>query len=261
MPVKAAFFDIDWTIFDHDRQDWDWPSIKAIAGLKKKGVDSFLATARPLDSIAELGAFDLGIEWRGYVSSAGAYSVVDGKTVKEFLIDEESAVSFLRFIRFLGIGCEIVYERECHFFGIDTPFSNSYYKEFHETKRLSSAGRPRAQNVVGFNLFAGPEYDALFARKFPNLYFKRHSPFGVDVMSCLREKSDGIKAVLDYCGYSKEEAIAFGDGLQDIPMASSARFVAMGNASDEVKAAADEIAPPVAESGVYRHLKQIGLAD
>ena len=56
------------------------------------------------------------------------------------------------------------------------------------------------------------------------------------------------------------EAMAFGDGGNDLPMVRDAAVgVAMGNACDELKAVADYITSSVDEDGVSRALEHFGL--
>ena len=50
-------------------------------------------------------------------------------------------------------------------------------------------------------------------------------------------KGNAVRAVLQHFGVTKEEAIAFGDGFNDIEMLEAVGTgVAMGNAKDEIKA-------------------------
>ncbi len=262
MSYKAAFFDIDWTLYDHRNRRWDLKSIEAVSRLKERGIACFLCSARHLDSMTDLGVFGLGIDWRGYVASAGAVTVLDGETIQAFMMKEADVAAFVRLVHYLHVSSEIVFPDGCFFFGDDTPFSEAYYKEFNEKqKRLGSVGRMRTSDAVGFNLFVSSDYDPLFAKEFPGLVFKRYAPFGVDVMPCLREKSSGIQAVIERLGIAKDEVISFGDGIQDIPMAKVSHFVALGNAGDEVKAAAAEVTVPVWESGVFEALRKHGLAE
>ena len=67
-------------------------------------------------------------------------------------------------------------------------------------------------------------------------------------------KGNAVNAVLNYYGLSKDEAIAFGDGRNDIEMLEAVGTgVAMGNAIDEVKARADVVCKSVEEDGVYHY--------
>ena len=73
-------------------------------------------------------------------------------------------------------------------------------------------------------------------------------------------KENAVNAVLDYYGFSKEEAIAFGDGENDIEMLEAVGTgVAMGNARDTVKARAAAICRPVEEDGVYYYCLENNL--
>ncbi len=64
-------------------------------------------------------------------------------------------------------------------------------------------------------------------------------------------KGSGARWLTDFLGLSPADAVAFGDGGNDLPLAEvCGRFVAMGNADDEVKAAASEVCGSVSEDGV-----------
>lgn len=61
-------------------------------------------------------------------------------------------------------------------------------------------------------------------------------------------------AVLRHYDFSKAEAIAFGDGHNDIEMLEAVGMgVAMGNAKDEVKAKADFVCKSVEDDGIYHY--------
>ena len=74
------------------------------------------------------------------------------------------------------------------------------------------------------------------------------------------DKSLGIQQVMNYYGLTMAEAMAFGDGGNDLPMVRDAAVgVAMDNACDELKAVADYITSSVDEDGVSRALEHFGL--
>ena len=59
---------------------------------------------------------------------------------------------------------------------------------------------------------------------------------------------------MKYYGFSKEEAIAFGDGENDIAMLEAVGTgIAMGNAKDAVKERADLTCKSVEEDGIYEY--------
>ena len=65
------------------------------------------------------------------------------------------------------------------------------------------------------------------------------------------DKSTGVDRVGDTLGVDPANMVAVGDSYNDLPMLQSCGFsVAMGDAPAEVKAAADFVAPSVAEDGL-----------
>ena len=70
-------------------------------------------------------------------------------------------------------------------------------------------------------------------------------------------KGVGVSKMLEYYGFDKSEAIAFGDGNNDIALLEAVGHgVAMENGSDELKAVADDVCGDVAEDGIYHYCKQ-----
>lgn len=71
-------------------------------------------------------------------------------------------------------------------------------------------------------------------------------------------KALALKRVAEYYGIPREDVMAFGDGANDIEMLRWAGTgVAMGNAKDCVKAAADVTAPPHTEDGAARIIEAL----
>jgi len=74
------------------------------------------------------------------------------------------------------------------------------------------------------------------------------------------DKSVGISKVMEYYGLSLREAMAFGDGGNDVPMVRDAGIgVAMGNACEELKAVADYVTLSVDDDGIEAALQHYGL--
>lgn len=85
-------------------------------------------------------------------------------------------------------------------------------------------------------------------------------PRAVDIIPADGSKGVGVQKVLDYFHIKNEQAIAFGDGGNDIEMLQTVGTgVAMGNATDDVKAAADTVCGNVSDDGIYYYCKNHGL--
>ena len=94
----------------------------------------------------------------------------------------------------------------------------------------------------------------------PNLSLSRWHPLFADVNLAGISKATGISAFADYYGIEMAEIMACGDGGNDIPMLKAAGIgVAMGNASEAVKASADFITDTVENDGLCKALKNFGI--
>ncbi len=70
-------------------------------------------------------------------------------------------------------------------------------------------------------------------------------------------KGTGARALMKILGFNPQDTVAFGDGGNDLPLATAVgRFVAVGNAEEHVKAVADDICPPVGRDGVAVWIQQ-----
>lgn len=73
-------------------------------------------------------------------------------------------------------------------------------------------------------------------------------------------KGLGVEKILEHFGFTKEEAMAFGDGNNDLELISAVGTgVAMENGSDRLKAIADDICGPVSQDGIYQYCLAKGL--
>ena len=86
--------------------------------------------------------------------------------------------------------------------------------------------------------------------------FLYSAPFMLEIVMNGVSKSSGLDTCVGHWGGRMEEVIAFGDAGNDEDMILAAGIgVAMGNASDELKAKADAVALSVDEDGVAVFLK------
>lgn len=96
-------------------------------------------------------------------------------------------------------------------------------------------------------------WDAVDAR--PELCRASSIPVNVEITDVRATKGTALLWLCDHLGVAVADTVAFGDSGNDLSMIEVAGDgVAMGNASPEVKAAADHVAPPCTESGVARYL-------
>jgi hydroxymethylpyrimidine pyrophosphatase-like HAD family hydrolase len=89
------------------------------------------------------------------------------------------------------------------------------------------------------------------------VYIARSLRTFLEVMNIAVSKGAGLAVALKQRGLKSEEAIAFGDEENDLPMFKIAGYsVAPANAKDTVKAAADLVVGPNTEDGVAIFLEE-----
>jgi len=86
---------------------------------------------------------------------------------------------------------------------------------------------------------------------------------GVDFINVIAlevSKGEALRALVSFLGIPLAEVMAIGDGANDVSLLSTAGLaVAMGNASDELKAVADYVTLDVDHSGVAEAIKRFLL--
>ena len=81
-----------------------------------------------------------------------------------------------------------------------------------------------------------------------------------DVIPAGSGKAAAIVKILEYYHLDPAQAMAFGDGFNDIEMLQTVGTgVAMGNADPRAKTVADHICGPVWEEGIYHYCIDQGL--
>ena len=256
-PIKAAFFDIDNTLYNWKKKEYNDSSVQAIKRLKKQGVKVFLASARPYMSQKEFGAFDLGIHWDGYIASSGAIAVVGNRYVKQTLMAEKDVRKLCSIAKKLDLTMEVVTPRTRFLIAPGNTYLESYHGTYSDI--VPPVHPYKGGPCTGVLLFAPDSHDAEFQAALPHLTYYRFHPFGVDIMPEEHLKGEGIASILRELGIEDDEAISFGDDVQDISMRDHSFFVAMGNGKDEVKEAADYVAAPIGEDGLAKALLDLGV--
>ncbi len=254
--IKAAFFDVDGTVYSHESKCVPESTIEALKALRKKGIKTFLATGRHFSEIDEFPVgkipFDGYVMLTGQLCTDGKRNVIFGNAIDgadaEYLLNEfkkkEMPVMLVEKDKlYINLVNEIVINGQAE---ISSPIP-----EVMEYK-----GDPVYQIIC----YGGKELEMELIPKLPNCKITRWCPFGIDVISKTGGKVTGIKKMLDVHGIGQEEVIAFGDGENDIEMLQFAGIgVAMGNAEPEVKAVADYVTTDIDDDGILNALKHFEI--
>lgn len=253
------FFDIDNTLLDHRTFEIPASALAAIADLKAAGHAVVLATGR---SYGHAKPYVDLIEPDYVITQNGARIVKDNAELAATPLAREPLLALFDWIEGLGFA-----------FGVNDGDSGYVSHALpHIVEPLNFVRMPFQthdrfylhQDAYQAWLFFEEARDAELVpqirRRFPQFDLIRWHPMGLDLMPAEISKWTGCQWVLNHAGIPAERAVAFGDGLNDIPMILGAGLgIAMDNGHPELKAVADRIAPALQLDGIARMLEEIAV--
>lgn len=255
--IKAVFFDIDGTLVGFKTHRVPDSAKRAIAALRAKGVRVFIASGRQLLAINNLE----DLQFDGYVTLNGGYCIVGEQVIYKHSMPPEDMVSLVQYME----------EREnfpCIFVHENTFCINYTDERTDEVFRLLNFSQPPSLSlreaakgeIFQLVAFFTKEQEKAIMAVMPHCEATRWNPLFSDVIPKGSSKQVGVDKMLDYFGISLDESMAFGDGGNDVLMLKHVGIgVAMGNAEDEVKQAADYVTDSVDEDGIEKALRHFGV--
>ncbi len=255
--IKAVFFDIDGTLVSLKTHRVPDSAKRAIAALRAKGVRVFIASGRQLLAINNLE----DLQFDGYVTLNGGYCIVGEQVIYKHSMPSEDMVSLVQYME----------EREdfpCIFVHENAFCINYTDERTDEVFRLLNFPHPptlplreaATGDIFQLVAFFTKEQEKAIMAVMPHCEATRWNPLFSDVIPKGSSKQVGVDKMLDYFGISLDESMAFGDGENDVLMLKHVGIgVAMGNAEDEVKRAADYVTDSVDEDGVEKALRHFGV--
>ncbi|MEH7886937.1 Cof-type HAD-IIB family hydrolase [Bacillus sp. JJ1609] len=256
MSYKIVFFDVDGTITHHIDGSIHYSTIEAIKTLKNKGIKVVAATGRPLSMCKELQ--ELGIET--FITANGGYVKHIQEVIHKVPLNKSIIQEVMEFAKLENNGLSFYTEE----FSMNGVTEKEILTALKETLSLNeypeTNGSIHKEDVFLLCLFANDETVEKYKEKFPHLTFKRWHPYVLNVMQEDVSKSLAIVKTLDFFGINKSEAIAFGDGENDIDMLELVGLgIAMGNGNEKLKNVADFVTKPSSEDGIDYALKKYGI--
>ena len=255
--IKAVFFDIDGTLVSFKTHRVPDSAKRAIAALRAKGVRVFIASGRQLLAINNLE----DLQFDGYVTLNGGYCIVGEQVIYKHSMPSEDMVSLVQYME----------EREnfpCIFVHENAFCINYTDERTDEVFRLLNFPQPptlplreaATGDIFQLVAFFTKEQEKAIMAVMPHCEATRWNPLFSDVIPKGSSKQVGVDKMLDYFGISLDESMAFGAGGNDVLMLKHVGIgVAMGNAEDEVKRAADYVTGSVDEDGVEKALRHFGV--
>lgn len=259
--TKALFFDIDGTLVSFGTHRIPASTIEALTAAHAKGIRIFIATGRPKLIINNLGELESRGLIDGFITMNGGYCFVGSEIVYKSPVPRKEVQTLARICREKGFPCIFVGEHEAWVCQPDDVLRRIFY-QFLQVKEFPEVNfeEATAHEIFQLTPFFSPEDEAYIAPQMPDSEFGRWYPAFVDITARGNTKQNGIDHFIRRFGFRLEETMAFGDGGNDIGMLRHTGIgVAMGNAKEDVKVAADYVTAGVDEDGIAKALKHFQI--
>lgn len=258
--IKAVFFDIDGTLVSFQTHAVPESTRRSLSMLRERGIKIFIASGRHISSINNLP----GLEFDGYVTVNGTLATLCTDNREEVVYRRSIPKSDIRnWIAHLDVeprSTILVTER-----GLLMNYTDSQMEQIFKLLNFPAppVGDLRTlQEDTVFQIIttfeAGDEPRLM--QYLPHCKTTRWHPLFTDIIERGGSKALGIEALMQHLGYERSEVMAFGDGGNDIEMLQLAGIgVAMGGASESVKAMSDYVTTEVEHDGILHALRHFGL--
>ena len=254
--IKAAFFDVDGTLLSHKSKSVPQSARDAVAALRERGVACIVATGRQMQEMEKLPVGDMAFD--GYITLNGQLILDQDKQVLYGVPLTDPAKSYLvDLFEKHTIPALLVEERDVYLNFLDD--------------RVAAVQEAISSDIPPFGTYTGKEIyqvcaylakgeEAILQPIAGECVMTRWHFGGMDIIAKGGGKVAGIRKYLETANLCPEEVIAFGDGENDLEMLRFAGIgVAMGNAEEAVKTAADYVTADIDDDGLAKALKYYHL--
>lgn len=269
---KIIFLDIDGTIRDFDGFLPD-SAAAAIREARRRGNKVCICSGRPLGQI-DKRVMDIGFD--GVISCAGSYVLYQGECVRSVVFEHEISSALCRYL--VENHCVVEMQRLDYTF-LPRECRQDYIEMCKRMMEMLGSGAKAVEEFPevtdSYQEITNVEKVLFFSNELPYDEVKRQwgekvhmttysipstEKWGGEISPLHVNKTAGIKSILEAGGFSREDVIAIGDSDNDIDMLEFAAVgIAMGNATEGAKKAADFMTDELRKDGVYKAFASLGL--
>ena len=277
MSNKVIFFDVDGTLINFGGE-FPESAKRALRMAKENGHQIILCTGRSKCQIEER-LLEFGFD--GFVSAAGANVTYHHREIYANYMSEQQLTKLLDFME----TNQMIYMLQCTDKVVGT---TECFEAMHENFKERLKGKVPENITKIFEHELKDDNLRENIKQYWNAekicYYKAGLSLGqiremlgedyyVTAMSFKNEnessgeiavggitKAVGMEKLINYLGITREDTVAFGDGPNDFEMIEYAGIgVAMGNASEDLKAIADFVTTDITNDGIYNGMKELNL--
>lgn len=255
--IKIAFFDIDGTLIDIEKKYITDKMLETLHRLQDSGVRICIATGRAPMELPEIK----GVDFDAFLTYNGSCCYTnDGQTIFSNPIHPEDVHTILRNAAELGRPVMLATRNRLAANGRDKDLVD--YAAIANIEVNVADDFEEVQNETIYQLMIGGRED-IHAKLLKDVHNAKIAAWwdrAMDIIPANGGKGVAVEKMLEYYRLDKSEAIAFGDGNNDIEMLNAVGTgVAMENGSDRLKAVATTVCGSCAEDGIYHYCTENDL--
>ena len=267
MKIKAILMDMDGTLLGKSQVAVSVRNMRAVQKAIEQGVQVIPCTGRVYDMLPPQLLTQQGLRYFVTSHGARAYDSLTGESLYTDLIPADRSAELMRMLEGKGLYNEVAADKTIFFEkSVANKFDMSVVPEHHvwyiRDNCFTAVEKPSEyflENGVGIekmNIYGIPAelqqtiYDELNKTGYikhtrpgagPNLEFSNYT----------LDKLRATDAILAKLGISYDETLAIGDSSSDLEIIKACGIgIAMGNAPDNIKAAANDVTAPNVEDGL-----------
>ena len=271
MSIKLIAFDLDGTLLDDHKQISE-ETLSVLQQAAERGVILVPATGRIRNAVPEFIRNLPFIRYLITINGGVVWDTKEDRMVYRKIFDREQSLEVWDYLKQFDSMNDIYADGSGWMEPANQEMIDTYVllpemrKLVRQTRKLTPDVREYLLHCEGAEKFNMYFYDGaqqarakkMIAEHFPFLKATTSVLNNIELNHIEADKGFGLRALCEDLNILPEETMAFGDGDNDTPMLKAAGIgVAMGNAVDSVKEAADRITLTNEENGVAVMISQV----
>lgn len=276
MSIRAILMDMDGTLLGKSQVAVSRRNMRAVQAAIEKGIHVIPCTGRVFDMLPPQLLTQQGLRYFVTSHGARAYDRDTGESLYEDLIPAGEAAIISDYLEGKGLYNEIAANGTIYFEKAVmeplpmhlVPVHHVWYVQDNCYTAVDSPADYFRKNGIGvekMNIYGIPQplqqdiYDFVTATGYIGHTRPGAGP-NLEFLHCTLNKLCAVEAILKRLGVSYEECLAIGDSSSDLAIIEACGVgVAMGNAPDNIKAAADHVTDRNTEDGLAKAFEKFVL--